>query len=95
MAEWAAVARIAREALGQLGLNCLLVFSGSKGIHLYAQIDGRKTSEQAAAVAHDFTMSMELQLLDLVVARMDPVLSRGNLLFDWSQIRQWMTTVVP
>src|SRR6185437_1177821 len=42
----AEVARLARAILAGMGLDPLPVTSGSKGIHLYAPLDGSQTSDQ-------------------------------------------------
>ncbi len=95
LAECAVVALVARDALDQLGLGPLPVTSGSKGIHLYARLDGRRTSDQIASLAHDLALSMEHDHPDLVVSRMGRSLRRGKVFIDWSQNWPAKTTVSP
>ena len=45
LADCAEVARLARAILTDMGLDPLPVTSGSKGIHLYAALDGKQTSD--------------------------------------------------
>ena len=49
LAEVAEVARWARDVLRDIGHDPVPVTSGSKGIHLYAPLDGGQTPEQATA----------------------------------------------
>jgi bifunctional non-homologous end joining protein LigD len=51
LAECVEVAGLAREILTGMGLDPLPVTSGSKGIHLYAALDGKQTSDQVSAIA--------------------------------------------
>src|SRR6187431_1163757 len=59
LAECAEVARFARTILTGMGLDPMPVTSGSKGIHLYAALDGTQTSEQVSAVAHELARILE------------------------------------
>ncbi len=47
------VAKLVREILKGMGLDPMPVTSGSKGIHLYAALDGPQTSDEISAVAHE------------------------------------------
>ncbi|MDD0857713.1 hypothetical protein NHF46_08095 [Arthrobacter alpinus] len=53
LTECAAVSLIARDFLAQHGLDCVPVTIGSKGMHLYAPLDGRRTSDEAATLAQE------------------------------------------
>jgi bifunctional non-homologous end joining protein LigD len=93
--EAAEVARLARPILTGMGLDPLPVTSGSKGIHLYAALDGSRTSDEIAAVAHELARALEADHPDLVVSDMKKVLRRGKVLVDWSQNNAAKTTIVP
>ncbi|WP_207345098.1 non-homologous end-joining DNA ligase [Arthrobacter sp. E3] len=95
LAECAAVALLARDALEQRGLRSLPVTSGSKGIHLYAGLDGKRTSDDIAHLAHCVALSLEADHPDLVVSRMGRALRRGKVFIDWSQNWPAKTTAVP
>lgn len=93
--ECAEVARLARNILTDMGLEPLPVTSGSKGIHLYAPLDGRWSSDQVSAVAHELARALEADHPDLVVSDMKKTLRTGKVLVDWSQNNQAKTTIAP
>ncbi|MCU1558313.1 MAG: ATP-dependent ligase, partial [Microbacteriaceae bacterium] len=95
LAECAAVARMVRAILTDMGLSAMPVTSGSKGIHLYAPLDGKQTSEQVSAVAHELARSIEADHPDLVVSDMKRALRPGKVLLDWSQNNGSKTTITP
>ena len=95
LAECAEVARLARTILRDMGLDPVPVTSGSKGIHLYAALDGKQTSEEVSAVAHELARVLESDHRDLVVSDMKKSLRGGKVLVDWSQNNRNKTTVVP
>ena len=83
--ECAEVARLARTILQGMGLDPMPVTSGSKGIHLYAALDGSQTSDQVSAVAHELARILEADHPDLIVSDMKKTLRDGKVLVDWSQ----------
>ncbi|MBD7982259.1 ATP-dependent DNA ligase [Oerskovia merdavium] len=93
--ECAEVARLAREVLRGMGLNPLPVTSGSKGIHLYAALDGHQTTDEVSAVAHELARYLEAEHPDLVVSDMKKSLRGGKVLVDWSQNNGNKTTIAP
>ncbi len=95
LAECAEVARLAKAILSDMGLSPVPVTSGSKGIHLYAGLDGSQTGEQVAAVAHELARALEADHPDLVVSDMKKALRAGKVLIDWSQNNPAKTTVAP
>ena len=95
LAECAEVARLARTILTGMGLDPLPVTSGSKGIHLYAQLDERQTSDQVSAVARELARALEADHPDLVVSDMKKTLRTGKVLVDWSQNNGNKTTIAP
>ncbi|GIT80038.1 ATP-dependent DNA ligase [Leifsonia sp. LS1] len=95
LADCAEVARLARDILGGMGLDPFPVTSGSKGIHLYAPLDGSQTSDQVSAVAHELARALEADHPDLVVSDMKKALRSGKVLVDWSQNNGAKTTIAP
>jgi len=95
LADCAVVARLCREVLVEMGMDAVPVTSGSKGIHLYAPLDGAHTSEEVSAVAREFARAMEADHPDLVVSMQHKVLRPGKVLIDWSQNSAAKTTVCP
>lgn len=89
------VAFTARELLEDLGLEAVPVTSGSKGIHLYATLDGSRTSEEINAFARQFARGLEALLPQLVVHDMKKSLREGKVLVDWSQNNGNKTTICP
>jgi bifunctional non-homologous end joining protein LigD len=95
LADCAEVARLARTILTDMGLDPMPVTSGSKGIHLYAALDGKQTSEQVSAVAHELARSLEADHPDLVVSDMKRAIRAGKVFVDWSQNSAAKTTIGP
>lgn len=89
------VAFLVREILQGMGLDPMPVTSGSKGIHLYAALDGRQTSDEVSAVAHELARILEARHPRLVVSDMKKALRGGKVLLDWSQNNGSKTTIVP
>lgn len=89
------VALLARTILQDVGLDPVPVTSGSKGIHLYASLDGSQTSEQISAFARELARALEADHPDLAVSDMKKSLRTGKVLVDWSQNNAAKTTVVP
>jgi bifunctional non-homologous end joining protein LigD len=95
LADCAEVAKYARALLTGMGLDPMPVTSGSKGIHLYAALDGKQTSDQVSDVAHELARILESDHPDLVVSDMKKALRGGKVLVDWSQNNAAKTTVAP
>lgn len=89
------VAKLVRAILTGMGIESFPVTSGSKGIHLYAPLDGEQTSEQVSSVAHELARALEADHPDLVVSDMKKTLRAGKVLLDWSQNNGNKTTIVP
>ena len=68
--ECAEVARLARAILKDVGLEPVPVTSGSKGIHLYAPLDGGQTPEQATELARELALALESAQPDRVISSM-------------------------
>lgn len=95
LAECAEVARQARSILQDMGLDPYPVTSGSKGIHLYAALDGSQTSDEVSTVAHELARALEADYPGSVVSDMKKSLRSGRVLVDWSQNNRNKTTVAP
>ncbi|MCC9197415.1 ATP-dependent DNA ligase [Arthrobacter sp. zg-Y820] len=95
LAQCAEVARLARDILSDMGLEARPVTSGSKGIHLYAALDGRQSSSDVSAVAHELARALEADHPDLIVSDMKKSLRTGKVLLDWSQNNANKTTICP
>lgn len=95
LGECAGVAGLVREALGDLGLGAVPVTSGSKGIHVYAPLDGRWTSEEVDDLAHGMALSLAGAHPESVTATMHRADRVGRVMIDWSQNNAHKTTVVP
>ena len=95
LSECAEVARWAREILHGVGMQPLPVTSGSKGIHLYAGLDGTRTSEEISAFARELARALEADHPDLVVSAMTKAVRAGRVFVDWSQNNAAKTTIAP
>jgi bifunctional non-homologous end joining protein LigD len=95
LAECVEVAKLARAILRDVGLDPVPVTSGSKGIHLYAPLDGTQSSEQISEFAHELARSLEADHPELAVSDMKKTLRTGKVLVDWSQNNAAKTTIVP
>ncbi|MFZ7088982.1 ATP-dependent DNA ligase [Curtobacterium sp. RRHDQ10] len=89
------VALAAREVLHGMGLDPYPVTSGSKGIHLYAALDGRSTPQQVSDVAHELAKALEQDMPDLVLSSMSRKAREGKVFVDWSQNNGNKTTIAP
>jgi bifunctional non-homologous end joining protein LigD len=89
------VALAAREVLHGMGLDPYPVTSGSKGIHLYAALDGRTSTEQVSEVAHELAKALEQDMPDLVLSSMSRKAREGKVFVDWSQNNGNKTTIAP
>ncbi|MGI8458230.1 MAG: ATP-dependent DNA ligase [Propionibacteriaceae bacterium] len=95
LAACAAVAQMARPLLAGIGLASVPVTSGSKGIHLYARLDGSQTTHQASDLAHEIAKMLEQARPDLITSQMKKSLREGKVFVDWSQNNGNKTTVAP
>src|SRR5699024_7004890 len=95
LADCVDVAHLVRELLNGMGLEVYPLTSGSKGIHLYAPLDGSATSQQVSDVAHELARSLEADHPKLVVSAMKKALRKNKVFIDWSQNSASNTTVAP
>lgn len=95
LAECAEVARWARAILTDLDMAPVPVTSGSKGIHLYAALDGERTSDEISAFAKELARLLEADHPELVVSQMTKSARPGKVFLDWSQNNGSKTTIAP
>jgi bifunctional non-homologous end joining protein LigD len=95
LAQCAWIAMLVRDILRDIGHDPVPVTSGSKGIHLYAPLDGSQTSEQATEVARELALALESDHPDLVISTMKRSERDGKVFVDWSQNNGAKTTVSP
>lgn len=95
LADCAEVARACKGILDDMGMESVPVTSGSKGIHLYAALDGSSTAEQVTAVAKELARALEADNPDTVTSVMKKDARAGKVFIDWSQNNGSKTTVAP
>jgi bifunctional non-homologous end joining protein LigD len=88
------VALAARELLDDVGFPSVPVTSGSKGIHLYAALDG-VSSAAASAFAAELAASLVAELPKLALMQMKRDLREGKVFVDHTQNNAAKTTVSP
>jgi bifunctional non-homologous end joining protein LigD len=87
------VALWTRGMFEQLGLDSYPKTSGSKGLQLYAPLDGETGYERSGPFAKAVAETLESRFGDRVVSRMTKSLRKGKVLIDWSQNDVHKTTV--
>ena len=95
LADCAEIALLARDILRDIGHDPVPVTSGSKGIHLYAPLDGSQSPEQATAVARELARALEADHRDRVISSMKRSEREGKVFLDWSQNNGNKTTISP
>ena len=95
LAECASIALLVRDILRDIGHDPVPVTSGSKGIHLYAPLDGSQTPEQATEIARELALALESDHPDLVISTMKRSERDRKVFIDWSQNNGAKTTVSP
>lgn len=91
----AEVALSCREILAGMGLDAVPVTSGSKGIHVYAGLDGENDADSVSKVARALANALEDECPDRVTATMKKTARDGKVFIDWSQNNGKKTTVCP
>ena len=95
LTDCAEIALLVRDILRDIGHDPVPVTSGSKGIHLYAPLDGSLSSEQATEVARELALALEADHRDRVISSMKRSDRDGKVFIDWSQNNGAKTTVSP
>ena len=93
--ECSQVALLVRERLAADGLEPWAVTSGSKGIHLYADLDRSRSSDEVRDYAKGLAEELEREHPKLVVSQMAKARRGGKVFFDWSQNVGAKTTIAP
>ena len=93
--ECSRVALLVRERLAADGLDCLPVTSGSKGIHLYADLDRSRDTDEVRDYAKGIAEELEKAHPALVVSQMTKARRGGKVFLDWSQNSGSKTTIAP
>lgn len=91
----AEIAHILRDRLREDGFEPVPVTSGSKGIHLYAPLDGKRTSLQVHAYVRDLARGLAVAYPERIVAVQDKEQRVGKVMIDWSQNHPARSTVTP
>ncbi|WP_309649891.1 non-homologous end-joining DNA ligase [Nocardioides sp.] len=89
------VALLARVKLAERGLTAKPVTSGSKGLHLYADLPRRLPSDDATALAKAVAEELQGEHPTLVTATMTKAKRGGKVFLDWSQNAGSKTTISP
>ncbi len=95
LAECAEAACLIADRLAEDGLSAVPVTSGSKGLQLYAPLDGSQDAEVVLRYANRLAESLAKEHPTLLVAKMAKVLRGGKILLDWSQNNSAKTTICP
>jgi len=93
--ECCGVALLVSDALEERGLVAKPVTSGSKGLHLYADLARRMPSEESTALAKEVAEELEKAHPKLVTATMTKARRAGKVFLDWSQNSGSKTTISP
>ncbi|HCX84754.1 MAG TPA: hypothetical protein DHV14_06405, partial [Micrococcales bacterium] len=94
LAQCCEVALAARDLLDGMGLACVPVTSGSKGLHLYARLEGVGAAG-ASAFAAELAESLAAELPALAITQMKRSLREGRVFVDHTQNNPAKTTVSP
>ncbi|MEO6703152.1 MAG: non-homologous end-joining DNA ligase [Jatrophihabitantaceae bacterium] len=95
LAECAEAACLIADQLTADGLHSVPVTSGSKGLQLYAALDGSQAASVVSGYAKQLAESLSRKHPKLLVAKMAKSLRGGKVLLDWSQNHPAKTTICP
>jgi bifunctional non-homologous end joining protein LigD len=93
--ECARVAHRVAARLAEDGLTVVPVTSGSKGLHLYAAVDGRRTALSIHAYVKTIARELAAQHPEQVVAVIGKAERAGKVMIDWSQNHPARSTATP
>jgi bifunctional non-homologous end joining protein LigD len=93
--ECCAVALLVRDRLAERDLHAKPVTSGSKGLHLYADLPARMPSDESTALAKDVAEELQREYPKDVTATMTKAKRSGKVFLDWSQNAGSKTTISP
>ena len=89
------VALMARDKLAERDLVAKPVLSGSKGLHLYADLPQRLPPDESSALAKEMAEELQAEHPKLVTSVMTKAKRGGKVFIDWSQNAGSKTTVAP
>ncbi|WP_127480048.1 non-homologous end-joining DNA ligase [Nocardioides pantholopis] len=89
------VALMVQDKLAERGLEGRPVTSGSKGLHLYAELPRRLPPEESTALAKELAEELQRDHPTLVTATMTKARRGGKVFLDWSQNSGSKTTISP
>lgn len=89
------VALLVRDKLAERDLDAKPVTSGSKGLHLYADLPKRVASDESTALAKEVAEELQGEHPKLVTATMTKAKRSGKVFLDWSQNAGSKTTISP
>lgn len=89
------VGLLVRDALAERGLEVRPVTSGSKGLHLYAELASYLPAEETSEIAKEVAEELQAAHPRLVTATMTKARRRGKVFLDWSQNAGSKTTISP
>ncbi len=95
MSQMCEVANAVRDLMDDIGLTVYPLTSGSKGLHLYAQLAEPVSSKGAVVLARRVAQQLEQTMPNLVTATMTKSLRTGKVFLDWSQNNGSKTTIAP
>jgi bifunctional non-homologous end joining protein LigD len=95
LTQCAQVALLVREHVAGTGLDLCPVTSGSKGMQLYAELEGEREAAEVAAVAKSLAQHLTRTHPHLVLWQMKRSLREGKVFLDWSQNVAAKTTICP
>jgi bifunctional non-homologous end joining protein LigD len=95
LADCAEAAHLIRDRLAEDGLASFPVTSGSKGLQLYAPLDGSQSAEVVIGYAKRLAETLAKSHPKLLVSNMTKALRTGKVLLDWSQNNPAKTTICP
>ncbi len=89
----AEVALWLRGLVGDLGLECVVKTSGSKGLHFYIPLNTPVTYEDTKPFARALARLLEKHHPDRITSTMKKEVRKGKVFIDWSQNNDFKTTV--
>jgi len=95
LTECAQVALLLRDHIARTGLVLVPVTSGSKGMQLYADLEGEREAAEITAVAKSLAQHLAKTHPDKVVWQMTKAARANKIFFDWSQNTAAKTTICP
>ncbi len=93
--ECAHIALMLREQIEGTGLTLMPVTSGSKGMQLYAHLEGDREAAEITAVAKSLAQHLAKAHPHAVVWQMNKAARTNKVFFDWSQNTAAKTTICP